>query len=174
MIYLLLIAILGAVVFLYVKLTNLISQEFALSEIKTKNLIKENFAYMAKKTQADIDALTEKLEAGNARVEDALVNEAAEIKAAIESNNIDTTKLEAAIDRSNNLEQSVKDLFTADAPAGGNTGGGEDELPTEELPVETPDEPQPSEPLPDSPSEDLVDASDVDASGELDDENTDN
>jgi len=83
------------------------------------------------KSQAQIDKLTEEVKSNTAGLSAELTKEAEEIKAAIDSSQIDTTKLEAAIAENKGLTDRVKDLFTPE---------------TEETPVEPPvEEPTPVE-----------------------------
>lgn len=74
------------------------------------------------KTQADIDKLTADVKAGTAGVKDAILSEAAEIKAAIDSSRINTTELEAAVADSAKLRDAVSDIFTPETEDdGGDT-----------------------------------------------------
>ncbi len=63
------------------------------------------------KSQAQIDKLTEDVKSNTANLSAELSKEAEEIKAAMDSSKIDTTKLEAAISESKALTDKVKDLF---------------------------------------------------------------
>lgn len=87
------------------------------------------------KTQAQIDQLTADVEANTASITQALTDEAAEIKQAIESSNIDTAALEAAIAANRELSDKVKKLFT---PAS------TEEPPVDEEPVDEPVEEDPA------------------------------
>lgn len=84
------------------------------------------------KTQADINKLTEDVKANTAGIKDALLEESEEIKAAIASQSIDTTELEAAVAENKKLAASVRDIFT---PEGEEETPAEN-LPTKELPAE--------------------------------------
>lgn len=64
------------------------------------------------KKQDEIDALTAQIEGNTAGVKEAIVAESAEIQEAINSANVDTTKLEAAIAANSEIRTLVEGIFT--------------------------------------------------------------
>jgi uncharacterized protein (DUF885 family) len=108
-----------------------------------EKLLKE-LKNMAKKTQADIDALAQQVEDGNRRAIAALEEESKEIQAAINSPDIDTSALESAIAQSGKIDEAIKNLYTAPSEE-------PEEPETPEEPTEPTEPPEAEEPVNDNP-----------------------
>jgi seryl-tRNA synthetase len=94
-------------------LDNLIIQTLTAIHKKLKELKEQ-----VMKNQAQIDKLTSDVKANTTGIQEAILSESAEIKAAIESNNIDTTELEAAVAANQKLSAAVSEIFTPDEQTG--------------------------------------------------------